>query len=216
MLFFMWLRSSRKLLGLVGVAVLGVAVLIYAPPQYFDRMSSLGAAQLDGSAQGRIDAWKAGLGMVAHNPALGVGAGHFGPRWGKTAHSTYVLAMAELGLPGLICVLMLVVGNMRANMALRARVMAASEIKDQQEERARLLFLTTAAVIGFAVAGAFLSATYYPHLYVLTGLLIAVRLMASQGLPEVSVGEEARRRRRAGKLRQVGSPASVNRTGASV
>ncbi|HEX7116977.1 MAG TPA: O-antigen ligase family protein [Steroidobacter sp.] len=214
-LFFMWLRSSRKLVGLVGVAVVGVAVLIYAPPQYFDRMSSLGAAQLDGSAQGRIDAWKAGIGMVAHNPVLGVGAGHFGPRWGKTAHSTYVLAMAELGLPGLVCVLMLVIGNMRANMALRSRVLAASEIKDQQEERARLLFLTTAAVIGFAVAGAFLSATYYPHLYVLTGLLIAVRLMASQGLPEVSVGEEAKRRRRAARLRQVSSPASVNRTGAS-
>lgn len=215
-LFFMWLRSSRKLLGLVGVAVLGLAVLIYAPPQYFDRMSSLGAGQLDGSAQGRVDAWKAGLGMAAHNPVLGVGAGHFGPRWGKTAHSTYVLALAELGLPGLVCVLMLVIGNLRANMMLRSRVMAATELEGEQVERARLLYLTSAAVIGFAVAGAFLSATYYPHLYVLTGLLISVRLMASRGLPEVHLSAEAKRRRKVAKLREVGSPASANRSGASV
>lgn len=214
--FFLWLRSSRKMLGLVGVAILGAAVLIYAPPAYFSRMSTLGAAQMDGSAQGRVDAWKAGIGMAAHNPILGVGAGHFGPRWGKTAHSTYVLAVAELGAPGVLCVLMLVFGNLRANMRLRTRVMAAQADPEAPPESARVLFLTSAAVIGFAVAGAFLSATYYPHLYVLTGLLIAVRLMGARDVPAEESASAVRWRRKApGRLRQAEAPARATNTRAA-
>jgi hypothetical protein len=34
-------------------------------------------------------------------------------------------------------------------------------------------------MVGFGVAGAFLSATYYPHLYVLTGLMVSARALAS-------------------------------------
>lgn len=212
--FFLWLRSSRKTLGLIGVAILGVAVLIYAPPAYFNRMSTLGAAQMDGSAQGRIDAWKAGIGMAARNPVLGVGAGHFGPRWGKTAHSTYVLAVAELGVPGALCVFMLVLGNLRANMRLRTRVVGAQTDREAPApESARMLFLTSAAVIGFAVAGAFLSATYYPHLYVLTGLLIAVRLMAAQGLPVEE--KTARRRKLSSRLRPADAAPLAARPAAS-
>jgi hypothetical protein len=44
----------------------------------------------------------------------------------------------------------------------------------------RLLDLTNAAMVGFAVTGAFLSATYYPHMYVLTALLISARIFAAR------------------------------------
>lgn len=103
-LLYLWLRSTRKMVSMVGIAMVGLLVLIYAPPQYFQRMGTVSSMTIDGSAQGRIDMWKASIGMVAHNPVLGIGAGHFGPRWRKTAHSTYFLVMGELGLPGLLCV----------------------------------------------------------------------------------------------------------------
>jgi hypothetical protein len=41
-----------------------------------------------------------------------------------------------------------------------------------------LLFMLSASMIGFAVAGAFLSAAYYPHVFVLTGLLCSARCIA--------------------------------------
>ena len=43
-----------------------------------------------------------------------------------------------------------------------------------------MLDLLNAGMVGFAVAGAFLSATYYPHMYVLTALLISARIFASR------------------------------------
>jgi hypothetical protein len=39
----------------------------------------------------------------------------------------------------------------------------------------RTLYMMSAGFVGLAVAGAFLSVTYYPHIFVLNGLAIAYR-----------------------------------------
>jgi hypothetical protein len=124
--------------------------------------------------------------MGLKNPILGVGTGHFGSRWGMTAHSTYMLALAELGPMGLVCMLMLIVGNIRDSMRLRSRLLARAgpEARDPVRESARMVDLLSAGMVGLAVAGAFLSATFYPHIYVLTALLIAARLMAAKHLDD--------------------------------
>lgn len=212
-MFFLWLQSQKKALGLIAMAVVAIGVLALAPAAYFQRIGTI-SNPTDGSAQGRLDAWKAGVGMGAKNPIIGVGAGHFGPRWGKTAHSTYVLAFGELGIPGFICVIAIVIGNVRVMMSLRRRVLAAGaappiDSKDGKDRRGteigrsnhsslpdavghcstdaagRALLMFAAAMLGFGVAGAFLSATYYPHMYVLTGLMIAARAIAAResGVP---------------------------------
>jgi len=190
---YYWLRSPRKLLALVASAAVVLAVLLYAPSQYFQRMGTMGASQLDGSAQGRIDAWKAGLGMGAKNPILGVGPGHFGARWGRTAHSTYMLAFAELGLPGLVCVLVLVFGSLRANRLLQQRLLARAGPTSlaQTESNVQMLFATSAAMLGFAAAGAFLSATYYPHLFVLSGILVSARAIVAKEADAAAAGEQS-------------------------
>jgi probable O-glycosylation ligase (exosortase A-associated) len=180
---YLWWRSPRKLASAVAIAMFGVVVLLYAPTQYFDRMSTVTGMTIDGSAQGRLAAWSGSIGMGAKNPLLGIGAGQFGARWGKTAHSTYMLAFAELGFPGLFCVLMLVFGNIRTNNRLRKTLLARDgpAIEAANRDRTlRLLDMTNAAMVGFAVAGAFLSASYYPHIYVLTAMLISARLFATR------------------------------------
>jgi O-antigen ligase len=219
MFFFLWLFSKHKAVGAVAMVIVAVGVIALAPSAYSSRMSTL-ASPTDGSAQGRIDAWKAGIGMGANNPLIGVGAGHFGPRWGKTAHSTYVLAFGELGLPGFICVLAIVIGNTRSTISLRKRIVAAHppaaepekavkssavrktkeppRAETREEWIVRALMYSAAAMIGFGVAGAFLSATYYPHLYVLTGIMIATRALSSSetGVVVDTVNSLARRRNR--------------------
>ena len=89
----------------------------------------------------------------------------------------------ELGLPGFACVLMLVFGNIRADMQLRKVLLARDGPAGVGGERAgtlRLLDMANAGMVSFAVTGAFLSATYYPHMYVLTALLIAARMSAAR------------------------------------
>jgi hypothetical protein len=93
-----------------------------------------------------------------------------------------MLALAELGLPGFTCVMMLVFGNIHSNMRLRKALLAMPRavVTPDHERTMRLLDMTSAAAVGFAVSGAFLSATYYPHMYVLTALLLSARTFAGQ------------------------------------
>lgn len=181
-LVYLWLRSSRKLVTGIGIAMVGAIVLLYAPSQYFQRMGTVTGMTIDGSAQGRLDAWGGAIGMGVQNPVLGIGAGNFRARWGKTAHSTYMLALAELGFPGFICTLVLVLGNLRANARLRKKLLAGGAAQPDEVRRrsTQMLDLMNAGMVGFAVAGAFLSATYYPHMYVLTALLISARIIAAR------------------------------------
>jgi O-antigen ligase len=187
-LAYLWWRSPKKIVTAVAIALVGAMVVLYAPSQYFQRMSTMTGAQLDGSAQGRIDAWSGAIGMGAQNPVLGIGAGEFGPRWGKTAHSTYMLALAELGIPGFICVVVLVFGNIRSNMRLRKRLLSGDDTGQVPDRirTLRLLDMSNAGMVGFAVTGAFLSATYYPHMYVLTALLISARIFAVRAAAQAS------------------------------
>lgn len=191
--FYYWLKSKKKAVTGSIVALGVVAVLAFAPPAYFDRMNSISSYETDGSAQGRISAWKAGMGMALSNPVLGVGAGNFpanytrfappgpeGPetRW-KTAHSIYFLILGELGLPGLGLLVGFIVVNLRENGKLLRRMREAA---GRETTEARLLACLSASILAYAIAGAFLSATYYPHMFVLAGLEVSSRRLARESL----------------------------------
>lgn len=185
---YYWFKSDRKIWLGLGAMALVVVVFSYAPPIYFQRMESVSNYQDDGSAQGRLLAWGAGIRMAMDHPFLGVGAGHFPVKFGVeyrpkgferteipwlTAHSNYFLILGELGVPGLAVLIALIVRNLTAN----ARLLREIKGQDHREHlsSSRLLTSLSASVIAFAVGGAFLSAIYYPHIYVLAGLLIAGR-----------------------------------------
>jgi probable O-glycosylation ligase (exosortase A-associated) len=185
---YMWWRSPRKAAGVLVIVFAAFAVLLYAPDVYFERMSTLSAPQQDSSAEGRLHAWRAGTKMALNN-VLGVGAGNFpnnfpkyrGPdapaRW-MTAHSMYFLILGELGFLGLLLLFKLVFGNFRSNARLRNRLLQQDPKKFVID--ARSLDMFNAGIIGMAVAGAFLSVTYYPHILVLGGLAVALRRVIAE------------------------------------
>lgn len=190
---YYWLKSDRKILTALGAAIVVGLVLLYAPPTYFERMNSMKNYETEGSAQGRIMAWKAGVRMALDHPLLGVGAGHFPVKYGveyrpsgygrteipwSTAHSIYFVILGELGFPGLLLLLLFLGLNLIAN----RRVLREIESGDREQRitDARLLVCLSASLIAFAVNGAFLTAIYYPHMYVFAGLLAAARRLVLQ------------------------------------
>jgi probable O-glycosylation ligase (exosortase A-associated) len=189
---YYWLKSDKKAVtGLLAAGAV-LAILVVAPPTYFERMGTISANPQDGSAQGRLIAWQSGVRMALDNPLLGVGAGMFpakfgtvyrppgeeaGGRW-KTAHSIYFLILGELGLPGLGLLLTFIFSNLVVNRRLLKEL--ARRPGGTRSTEARLLACLSASVIAYAVAGAFLSAVYYPHMFVLAGLLVAARRIVAE------------------------------------
>jgi putative inorganic carbon (HCO3(-)) transporter len=186
---YYWKNSQHKLqTGILAALVLAL-ILALAPGNYFERIRTIGDTS-EGSASARLTAWEISLQMALDNPLLGVGAGHFGVKIGNeyrpagfvgsgmTAHSIYFLALGELGFPGFFVLLSYIIWNLRANTRLKKELLERQPLT--RESDVQLLASTSAALIAFASAGAFLSAIYYPHMYVLAGLLTATRHVVRQ------------------------------------
>ncbi len=195
---FLWRYSTRKFVSFVAIAFVGLAVMVVASDSYLNRMGTIAHYEKDGSAEGRLDAWGASIRMAINHPVTGVGAGQFPMEFGRhyrggeaagrwlTAHSMYFLILGELGVPGIVTLFVLVIGSPLALLSLRRRVLAASDIPppEWRQESERFLCMIAAGCIGFAVAGAFLSVAYYPHVFVLTAVTASARLVIGAQLQQ--------------------------------
>jgi O-antigen ligase len=132
--------------------------------------------------------------MALSNP-LGVGAGQFPVNYTryaiaaevgwKTAHSIYFLILGELGFLGLGGLIFFIGSNLFANRRVLKELGTATTPAAATSRR--MIAALSASVLAYAVAGAFLSATYYPHMFVLAGLLAAARRIARQGASDRTV-----------------------------
>lgn len=195
---YLWWRSPNKARGVVAIFIVALGLLAYAPDVYFKRMSTLKAPQEESSADSRLKAWAAGTRMALDN-VLGVGGGNFPNNFPKyrsadapgrwmTAHSMYFLALGELGFLGLLLVLNFIFGNVLATAKLRARlVKQPTGPPEKTAASIRLLNMINASALGLAVSGAFLSVTYYPHLFMVTAMCLCARNIVARdhGVPVV-------------------------------
>ncbi len=84
-----------KRFGARGLALGAIASL---PLMLFGGRSG---AEATSSTMERIDCWAESLSIWRSHPILGVGPGQFGEYHYLTAHNSYLLTLAELGLPGM-------------------------------------------------------------------------------------------------------------------
>lgn len=176
---YYWLKTGKSAKTAMAAGLVVLMVLAVAPASYFSRMDNIANTE-EGSAQGRIKAWNAGVWMAIRNPVLGAGAGNFVVHWGKTAHSIYFLTLGELGLLGITLLITIIASNLIANRRLAQEVRRRGP--PTMSTDLALLAGTSASLLAFAVAGTFLSATYYPHIYILAGLHTAARTIVRQHL----------------------------------
>jgi O-antigen ligase len=126
-------------------------------------------AEAAGSTLERIECWAAGLRMLRSSPLLGVGLGQFTEHHYLTAHSSYVLTAAELGLPGAILWSSIVWLSLK--IPLRALRVARSP---EGAALPRLVLpwalALVAAMTGLATGMVFLSYAYKEVLWIHVGL----------------------------------------------
>lgn len=135
------------------------------------------------SAMGRVESWYEGVQMFIDKPIFGVGAGNYGDYNVITAHNSFVLVLAELGIVGFTIFLALVGYSFRMTLT---PVRRGDDIIDDvaqevpyevalarwRADRA-LTFSLLLSLCGFFAAAFFLSRAYVAILYFLLGMVVA-------------------------------------------
>ncbi len=134
----------------------------------------------ESSATGRLMAWGVGISIFKTHPIFGVGFSHFGEYFELTAHNSFVLCFAELGIFGYFFWLGLILTTV---LGLQ-RLMRTPAVTPQDGELHAAVNGVRAALYSFLVTGWFLSRTYNVTLYVLLGLATALIFMRQAKAPQ--------------------------------
>ncbi len=105
-------QRRRGIAVIACIALVSCAVFV-VPKTSLDRILSTGTELTEGTLTHRTVIWAAGMEVFRDHPFLGVGAGAYGPATVKIvnipliAHNTFVSVLVELGVFGLLLLLML-------------------------------------------------------------------------------------------------------------
>lgn len=178
-IIFLWFKGKKKVMGIVGLATVAMTFFLIISGENLDRFKGTGTEQ-DTTGQSRLELWNAGLRMASENPFTGVGANNFVyvntntyySEYHLVQHNTFVQAVSELGYPGLILFIMMILICFYNQIALR------KNLKENGIEDTFLYSMSYGldlGLIGFIVAGFFVSVLYYPFFWML--LILSVSLL---------------------------------------
>lgn len=179
------LISKRYLYAMVLVSALAVGLIFYAPSGYLDRINTITELDEQDTGYGRLQLWKAGLLMMLDRPLNGVGLDAYSSAYGRkymsqvehytakwhVAHSGYITMGAELGIFGLVLYLYLMYLIFKENARIRSFLVERRLSTSSYYYFSNAL---TVSLITHMVGSTFLSACYYPHLYLLVSLTVAL------------------------------------------
>jgi probable O-glycosylation ligase (exosortase A-associated) len=190
-LLFCIIRSKRKMLSLGIIGVILLAGAMFAPPDYWQQMSTISDTK-ESTAQTRIHYWKAAVRMYEDNPLFGVGAGN-GPfrmpeyvqgfrssatQWGRTFHGTLPQVLAELGTFGIGLYLFMIFYALKTLFRVRKQAIIAED-----ESIVTITNAITGSIIGYMACATFLSTAYYPQLWTLFVFTIIVKYLPLKNEP---------------------------------
>jgi len=199
-MFFKILSEFPKIRRALLVPVIIGA--FFLPAAYLDRLGTVANYEEDTSAMGRIAAWGTAIEMANDN-FLGVGPGSFNSAYGRSyrkpddpvrwisTHSIYFKVLAEYGYIGLICLLMVIYKAFSESSRHIKRILAT--YGNDNEYILPMKFLMV-MVIGYAVPGIFLTGVNYPHVYIMVGLIAAMRHHSMEQYSKLSIPDKRPRR----------------------
>ncbi|HEV2616508.1 MAG TPA: O-antigen ligase family protein [Candidatus Acidoferrales bacterium] len=174
-----WQTKNRiRNLALIVFLILPLSVL--APVSPLHRFLAPVASDTD-SEQFHKQAWLAGLKMIETHPLFGVGLGNFKPMMPQyapagtnidsVAHNMFIEVAAELGLPAFLLFVGIFYSGYRSLARVRKKASAPELVRD-----AALAF--RAGLIGFALAGCFVSMEYEKTTWLAFGLIACLSPLA--------------------------------------
>jgi O-antigen ligase len=193
--------SPRRKQALAALVVGAFMVLAVAGPKYWEEMSTITDTR-EATADIRLELWTIATRMFAYNPVFGVGPGNF--RWNVgtyqsaeqvekfgrdltysvVVHSTYFEILAELGLVGAALFVTMVLRALRDLRRLRSgpgphggKVADTSESVEARQFRYYSLAIS-GCLIGYLVPAAFVSFTYFSHVWLVLALAVALHEIA--------------------------------------
>lgn len=190
-------RSNRLAIGL-GIVVLGVGFLLFAPGNYGVRMLSIFMPSLDpvGSATARRAELFRSIYVAIRHPFFGIGMGNYASQMslrGIVTHNSYTQVAAELGLAALVCYTVFIVTPLRKLAQMTRDIFAT-------QGSSRFYYLTIgiqASLIAYIVSSFFLSVPFLWYVYYLAGYAVCLRrIYESQTGREVVVETRKERKRK--------------------
>lgn len=196
----LWWRAPHKLLNAAIVSFVAVSIWSFMPESWHERMQTIQAYEEDGSAMGRIFAWKTAVNIANDRP---VGAGYdmyydsiftiyappadgsrFDPAIARAAHSIYFQVLGEHGWVGLILFLMVWITAWFLAGKLRRKTRGDPEIGWLHHFGS----MAQVSLVGWAAGGAFLSLAYWDFPYNLVVALVVAQRWRSEreSMPEVA------------------------------
>lgn len=166
MALVLWWRGKNKMVGAIGMVVVGAALLSLMPAEWWDRMNTIKTYQQDESAMGRINAWWLAFNVAKSNF---FGGGFFiwsgtifaiyapDPNDVHAAHSIYFMVLGEQGFVGLFIFLTLFGFAWGSANYLRVQGRRQPETQWLSD----LGGMLQVGFVGYAVGGAFLSLSYW-------------------------------------------------------
>lgn len=172
------LRSRQRMWAIAVVALVVVAVPVL-PSGYVDRVGTIANIDADrtGSAQVRREDMLVSLKLALSRPLAGVGLGMNilalnelrGPRW-QPVHNVYLEYAVDLGWPGLVLFLLLLVSCVRTVVRVRRQCAAFPELGELSvfAEAIRI------SLLSFAIAAFFYPVAYHFYFYYFAALAVAI------------------------------------------
>jgi probable O-glycosylation ligase (exosortase A-associated) len=199
------LRTRRKVVGLLTVALVAFAGSQLVSDAWVNRMNTIQSAEDDDSFLGRVGAWKISTVVALHHPLTGGGfhAIQNGDVWTPTlgeasqmdwfgtpppplavhaAHSIYFEVLGDLGFVGLA--LFLALFRVAWRNAVKVRAMVRRSQRPDLVWAGQLAGALQVSVLVFLVVGASLSAAYYDLDYLLVAMLAVLRDLVERALRE--------------------------------
>ena len=196
---YCWYRSPKKLNALIVVVVAVLFMLVLAPEKYWDEIRSSTSDETMGTGTGaaRLYTWGVGMDMFYANPIIGIGQRNF--PWtfeiyeagrtfndrsisGRQAHSAWVTLITELGLVGIVVIGAMLFQCYRDLTWVRKRFAPAESrqkhgqiVQAGEDMRMYLARAMEGSLIGFIVSGVFISTLWYPILWTMMALVVALR-----------------------------------------
>jgi putative inorganic carbon (HCO3(-)) transporter len=178
--FYFILKSRQKLVGIFSLVLIFISILFFAPREYWERQMTITSYQQDESAMSRIYSWETGAKMFADRPFLGVGAGAYDIAYGikyggragrwRATHNAYIQIAAETGIFGILFYLGLMFYIYKQSTLLIKNTREGGYLKS-------VSLGLKGALLAYAVGSFFLSVGYYPHLYLLLGIVVLVKIL---------------------------------------